>query len=162
MWMPAIPARSVNPEGVRRPQLCLSHTDQAFPTLQLSSSFGSFPEQIHQQRHTLTSPLTAPQNQHGVVDTLPGPRAKSAQPHHCSTCVCAGDSEEMEGQRGAEEPLGQEKTFSLLGDSALLGDYKELNWWTKDSQVVCDISGQGIWQPAAWSRAKSPGLAGKC
>lgn len=69
--------------------------------------------------------------------------------------------EGMEGQHGGEEPLGQEKIFYILGDSALLGDYKGFNWRMKESKVVSDISGLGIWQSAAWSPAKSPGLARK-
>lgn len=63
--------------------------------------------------------------------------------------------------RGKEPPL-QEKIFYILGDSALLGDYKGFNWRMKESKVVSDISGLGIWQSAAWSPAKSPGPARKC
>lgn len=71
-------------------------------------------------------------------------------------------AEGMEGQHRGEEPLGQEKIFHILGDSALLGDYKGFNWRMKESKVVSDISGLGIWQSAAWSSAKSPSLARKC
>lgn len=61
-----------------------------------------------------------------------------------------------------EKPPGQEKIFYLLGDSALLGDYKGFNWRMKQSKVVSDISGLGIWQSAAWNLAKSLGLTRKC
>lgn len=54
------------------------------------------------------------------------------------------------------------KIFYILGDSALLGDYKGFNWGMKESKVVSDISGLGIWQSAAWSPAKSNGRARKC
>ncbi len=81
----------------------------------------------------------------------------------CSDSVGAGDAGGMEVQHGGrKEPLGQEKIFYIRGDSALLGDYKGFNWRMKESKVVSDISGLGIWQSAAWSPAKSLGLARKC
>lgn len=80
----------------------------------------------------------------------------------CSASVWAGDTEGMEGQYGGEEPAGQDKIFYILGDSALLGDYKGFNWRMKESKVVSDISGLGIWQSAVWSTAKSPCLDRKC
>ena len=66
------------------------------------------------------------------------------------------------GLAWGKEPLVQEKIFYILNDSALLGDYKGFNWRMKESKVVSDISGLGIWQSAAWSPAKSPGPARKC
>lgn len=77
----------------------------------------------------------------------------------CSASVWTEDREEA---AQGKEPLGQEKIFYILGDSALLGDYKGFNWRMKESKVVSDISGLGIWQSAVWSPAKSPGLARKC
>lgn len=59
------------------------------------------------------------------------------------------DRGHIEGQYGGEEPVGQDKIFYILGDSALLGDYKGFNWRMKESKVVSDISGLGIWQSAA-------------
>ncbi|KAM7369951.1 hypothetical protein PAMP_011239 [Pampus punctatissimus] len=50
-----------------------------------------------------------------------------------------GSKKEHRGDGGAaqgEEPLGQEKIFYILGDSALLGDYKGFNWRMKESKVV--------------------------
>lgn len=61
-----------------------------------------------------------------------------------------------------KEPQVQEKIFYILSDSALLGDYTGFNWRMKESKVVSDISGLGIWQSAVWSPTKSPGLARKC
>lgn len=78
-------------------------------------------------------------------------------------CLCLDRGHRRDGGAAQdEEPLGQEKIFYILGDSALLGDYKGFNWRMKESKVVSDISGLGIWQSAAWSPAKSPGLARKC
>lgn len=79
-----------------------------------------------------------------------------------SLSVSAGDAEAMAGQREARSHWDSRKKFYILGDSALLGDYKGFNWRMKGSKVVSDISGLGIWQSAAWSPAKSPGPARKC
>lgn len=67
-----------------------------------------------------------------------------------------------EGSYRGEEPLGQDKILYILGDSALLRDYKGFNWRMKESKVLSDISGLGIWQSAAWRAAKSPGQDRKC
>lgn len=41
-----------------------------------------------------------------------------------------------------KEPLGLNATVYILGDLALLGDYRGFNWQLKESKVLNDFSGR--------------------
>ena len=60
------------------------------------------------------------------------------------------------GGTGVEEPPRDRRKYSISWVTPLFwGDYKGFNWRMKESKVVSDISGLGIWQSAAWNPAKS-------
>lgn len=77
-------------------------------------------------------------------------------------CFCLVRGHRRDGAMNGGMPPGQGKIFYILGASALRGDYKGFNWRMKQSKVVSDISGLGIWQSAAWNLANSPGLTREC
>lgn len=59
-------------------------------------------------------------------------------------------------EKKANQPFRTgKKICHFLCDSRRPGITKTLNWRMKESKVVSDISGLGIWQSAVWRAAKS-------